>query len=490
MPAPGRAAGCSDIWIKMLNRFRCRQREPELMDQPGLGEPLHCAALAGLGRINRFSGSGRILWKRSNAGLRPTRPHLRLLDLASGGGDVAIDVARRAARAGARVLVDGCDVSPFAVRDATARASERQVENVQFFRQDVLNAPLPDGYDVVMCSLFLHHLPEETAAALLGKMAAAAQRLVLVNDLCRSTVGYGLARLGCRFLTRSPIVHVDGPRSVQSAFSMKEIREVARQGGLAGATVESALAVPLSLTAEPRLNQRRSNRMLWPDCECNAGERTVRTELESPARDSTLTVEEAAAITWDVAVIGAGPTGARWWCANCHCWVCGRCWLIAVRFPAKKSAAAASAAWDDDCSRASDSPNLLDSSHASPSGRFDLAAGGRRVSFELPAGAAVSRFSFDAALVHHAVQAGVGFVSGTTTVVRGLSAGCRLRRIVLQQGDRRLVAETRMVIVADGLGRTSLKQHRAFAARRRDVAHWARRHVAGDGRRHRLTQCS
>jgi SAM-dependent methyltransferase len=223
----------------MLNRFRCRQREAELMDQPGLEERLHRGALAGLGRINRISGSGRIVWNALERLIASHAPRTwRVLDLASGGGDVAIDVARRAARAKARVLVDGCDVSPFAVRYASARASERQVENVQFFRQDVLNGPLPEGYDVVMCSLFLHHLPEEVASGLLAKMAAAAQRLVLVNDLSRSAFGYGLAWLGCHFLTRSPIVHVDGPRSVQSAFSLREIREVAKQGGLAGAIVE------------------------------------------------------------------------------------------------------------------------------------------------------------------------------------------------------------------------------------------------------------
>lgn len=231
--------GLSDIWDQMLNRFRCRQREPELMDQPGLEDHLHRGALVGLGRINRFSGSGRIVWNAVERLISANAPRTwRLLDLASGGGDVAIDVARRAARAGARVVVDGYDVSPFAVRYATARATERGVENVQFFRQDVLNGPLPEGYDVVMCSLFLHHLPEEIASALLARMAAAAQRLVLVNDLCRSAFGYGLVWLGCRFLTRSPIVHVDGPRSVQSAFSLNEIREVARQGGLAGAIVE------------------------------------------------------------------------------------------------------------------------------------------------------------------------------------------------------------------------------------------------------------
>jgi SAM-dependent methyltransferase len=223
----------------MLNRFRCRLREPELMDQPGLEDRVHRAALAGLGRINRFSGSGRIVWKAVERLVATNASRTwRVLDLASGGGDVAIDVARRAARAGARVIVDGWDVSPFAVRYATARASERQIENVQFYREDVLGGPLPEDYDVVMCSLFLHHLPEDVATALLSKMAAAAQRLVLVNDLCRSAFGYGLAWLGCRFLTRSPIVHVDGPRSVQSAFSLTEIREVARQGGLAGAVVE------------------------------------------------------------------------------------------------------------------------------------------------------------------------------------------------------------------------------------------------------------
>jgi SAM-dependent methyltransferase len=223
----------------MLNRFRCRRREPELMDQPGLKENLHRGALRGLGRLNRASGTGRVVWQALERLIATEAPRTwRVLDLASGGGDVAIDVARRAARSGARVQVDGCDVSPFAVRYATARATERNVENVQFFRQDVLSAPLPDGYDVIMCSLFLHHLPEDVASALLAKMASGAHRLVLVSDLCRSALGYSLAWLACRFLTRSPIVHVDGPRSVASAFSMNEIREVARQGGLVGAKVE------------------------------------------------------------------------------------------------------------------------------------------------------------------------------------------------------------------------------------------------------------
>ncbi len=217
----------------MLDRFRIRRREPELMDQPGLDERSHRNALAGLRRINRLSRTGRVAWAAIErlAASDPDRTW-RVLDVASGGGDVAIDVARRAVRRGMKVLVDACDISPFAVRYANARAAERRVENVSFFRHDVLDGPLPDGYDVVMCSLFLHHLDEEAAVVLLSKMAAAARRLVVVNDLRRSAIGYLLAWLGCRILTRSPVVHVDGPRSVQSAFSLNEIRGVAQRSGL------------------------------------------------------------------------------------------------------------------------------------------------------------------------------------------------------------------------------------------------------------------
>jgi len=210
------------------------------MDQAGLDERLHRDALIGLRRINRLSGSGRIVWSAIEK-LSVTEParQWRVLDLASGGGDVAMDVARRAARRRVNIQVDACDVSSFAVQYATTRASQRRITNVHFFQKDVLNEPLPDGYDVVMCSLFLHHLDEPVAAALLSKMAAVANRMVLVNDLCRSTLGFVLAWLGCHLLTRSPVVHVDGPLSVRAAFSIDEVRNVARSGGLNGAKVDA-----------------------------------------------------------------------------------------------------------------------------------------------------------------------------------------------------------------------------------------------------------
>ena len=68
-------------------------------------------------------------------------------------------------------------------------------------------------------------------------MADAAERLVLVNDLNRSRFNLGLVTTASRLLTRSRIVHHDGPASVRAAFTMAEALQLAVQAGLANAEV-------------------------------------------------------------------------------------------------------------------------------------------------------------------------------------------------------------------------------------------------------------
>ena len=101
---------------------------------------------------------------------------------------------------------------------------------VAFFEHDVLAGPLPVGYDVLTSSLFLHHLDEAEAIALLRAMGEAGE-LVLVDDLRRGPAGWVLAYAGIRLLSRSPVAHVDGPRSVEGAFTCDEARELARRAG-------------------------------------------------------------------------------------------------------------------------------------------------------------------------------------------------------------------------------------------------------------------
>jgi 2-polyprenyl-3-methyl-5-hydroxy-6-metoxy-1,4-benzoquinol methylase len=210
---------------------------PEEMDRPDLPVGLHEHALHGLARLNRASGSDRILWPpirrlTSEFGARP----VRLLDVACGAGDVLVALARRARAAGVSLQLHGIDISPTAVDHARRRAAAAGAA-VTVECRDVFAAPLPTGYDVVVCSLFLHHLAEDQGVDLLRRIATAAGRLVLVNDLRRSVAGLLLAAAACRLLTRSPVVRVDGPRSAAAAWTPVEAAKLAQRAGLHGAVV-------------------------------------------------------------------------------------------------------------------------------------------------------------------------------------------------------------------------------------------------------------
>lgn len=213
-----------------------RRREPEVMDQPDLDERRHVEALRGLARINVVSASAGILWPTIAKLARASLPKpLRVLDIATGAGDVPIRLARRARRAGLPVFISGCDISPTAVAFATKRAMAADVP-VSFTNFNILADAIPELVDVVTCSLFLHHLDEPEAELLLRKMAASA-RCVLVNDLARSRRGLWLAHAATRLLSRSPVVHIDGPRSVEAAYTPAEALDLARRAGMQNATV-------------------------------------------------------------------------------------------------------------------------------------------------------------------------------------------------------------------------------------------------------------
>ncbi|MDR3635284.1 MAG: methyltransferase domain-containing protein [Isosphaeraceae bacterium] len=232
--------------------FGRRDRRPELMDQPGLDEREHARALAGLRRINRLSRTVDALWGKIGRLLPdPSGEPLRVLDLACGGGDNAIALARRAHREGRSMVVEGCDMSAVAVACAQSSAARGDI-SARFFIHDVLRDPLPGVYDVVTCSLFLHHLDEGNAATLFRHMAAAARRLVLVDDLVRSRAGYLLAWFGCRLLSRSPVVHYDGPVSVAAAFRPAEAADLAARAGLRDVSITRHWPQRFLLAGSPR----------------------------------------------------------------------------------------------------------------------------------------------------------------------------------------------------------------------------------------------
>jgi 2-polyprenyl-3-methyl-5-hydroxy-6-metoxy-1,4-benzoquinol methylase len=234
----------------LIPSFAVRQLTPELMDEPELAVPELHRALSGVRRLNTITLSSRLIWNEILPLLRRSNSlPIRLLDIATGFGDIPIALKRKADEHGMDLEVTGLDVNPKAIALAKAEA-DRAGCNVSFLTADILSNEMPRDYDIICCSLFMHHLSNIDAALLLTKMAAAARKMVVISDLRRSYAGYLLAVIGTQLFGRSQIVRIDGPRSVRNAFTPEEFEDLVKTCGLERAVVHKRIPFRMVLRWE------------------------------------------------------------------------------------------------------------------------------------------------------------------------------------------------------------------------------------------------
>jgi 2-polyprenyl-3-methyl-5-hydroxy-6-metoxy-1,4-benzoquinol methylase len=215
-----------------------RNRLPEWMDQPDIDPDLHLHALKGLSRLNYFSNSISLLWKPLRT-LALANPHdFSVLDVATGSGDIPLALSKKAKQAGINIKFSVTDKSAFALNLVREKAHQHNLP-IQCFETDALDGPPFPVHDVVICSLFLHHLDNDEAITLMKRMAKSARVAILINDLERSWLNWNMVWIASHLLTRSPVVHMDGPRSVAGAFNQSEVLELAKQAGLMNVKVET-----------------------------------------------------------------------------------------------------------------------------------------------------------------------------------------------------------------------------------------------------------
>jgi ubiquinone/menaquinone biosynthesis C-methylase UbiE len=88
------------------------------------------------------------------------------------------------------------------------------------------------SFDVVFCSLTLHHFSETNVVAILRRIHDIAQVGYVINDLRRNRIAIGLGKLMARTIIRNPIARFDAPASCERAFSVTELRAMAARAGL------------------------------------------------------------------------------------------------------------------------------------------------------------------------------------------------------------------------------------------------------------------
>jgi len=98
---------------------------------------------------------------------------------------------------------------------------------------DALALPFrEDTFDVVMASLFFHHLSNDNCVQVLSQMWRIAKQRILINDLHRHAVAYFSIRALTALFSKSRMVRHDGPVSVLRAFRSRELLDIAGRAGV------------------------------------------------------------------------------------------------------------------------------------------------------------------------------------------------------------------------------------------------------------------
>ena len=184
--------------------------------------------LANIRSLNRWFGSYRQVRHFLDRWLKP-KDKARILDVSTGSGDIPRLIVDFARNGNVSVQIDAIDQQASTIE--IARRLSNDYPEINFFCANLFAWKPSEPYDVVLCSLTLHHFSEADAVRVLQKCREFTREHVLVTDLRRSLwLTFGV------YLVTATVYHeamtkTDARLSAVRAFSFAELRELARRAG-------------------------------------------------------------------------------------------------------------------------------------------------------------------------------------------------------------------------------------------------------------------
>jgi len=206
-----------------------RSSEMEIMDDFTMEGVLIRDTLDKIEIINRFLGGNTVTIKGLKKILKNQSKNktITIVDLGCGNGDILRDIAKFGRKNNYSFKLIGIDANLAAIE--YAKELSKEYSELSFKTIDILSEDFKkESYDIVLCTLFLHHFKNEELISFLKTTIEKATIGVVVNDLHRHKLAYYLFKL-IGFFIKNKMVRQDGLISVLRAFKRKDLENISTQ---------------------------------------------------------------------------------------------------------------------------------------------------------------------------------------------------------------------------------------------------------------------
>jgi len=208
----------------MFLNTKFRSNKEEKMDVFSLkGENLR-DALDNIAKINQLLG-GNLLTLNGVQKLIHTiskKEIITILDVGCGNGDMLRKLADYGYRNKINFQLIGIDANNFTINHA--KQLSENYSNISFLCLDIFEEAFRElKYDIVLCTLTLHHFKDNQIIKLLNVFYTNSKIGIVINDLHRNAFAYRLFQVICFIFKLNKLSRDDGLISILRGFKKKEL---------------------------------------------------------------------------------------------------------------------------------------------------------------------------------------------------------------------------------------------------------------------------
>ncbi len=215
---------------KMPLDFSRRHPGPELMDHFDSTDPILAVTIQEIAFINKYLGGNKVTLSAIRSIFQNNNfQKIHVADLGCGNGDQLLLIYNHLRKQITNVEATGIDANGYIINQASVK---HKLTPLQFRHINVFDQEFSDlKFDLVHCTLFLHHLTNHEIVRLLVVLSNKT-KMIIINDLHRNPLAYWSIRLLTTLFSSSFMVRNDAPLSVLRGFKRKELEDLFNQAGI------------------------------------------------------------------------------------------------------------------------------------------------------------------------------------------------------------------------------------------------------------------